>query len=319
MLKKGTICIIIQSDGISYITDILGGRIMYELIQAAENTYYMDCPAKVGFYKTGTDEVVLIDSGSDKDAGKKVKKILDAQGWKLKAIYNTHSHADHIGGNQYLQSQTGCNIYAPGIESCFTAYPILEPTVLYGGYAMQELHNKFLMAKESDVSILDDSNVPRGMEILPLPGHSYDMVGFKTGDNVVFLADCLSSAETLQKYQIGYLYDVRAYIDTLEKVKTLTADCFIPSHADASDDIIPLAQINIDKTKEIASAIKCILASPKSFDEILADIFNTCSLNMSIQQNVLIGSTVKSYLSYLKDDGQITFFFDNNRMLWQSV
>jgi len=80
---------------------------MYELIQVSENCYYIACPAKIGAVKTGPDTVCLIDSGSDKDAAKKVKKHLDANGWKLDAIYNTHSNADHIGGNRYLHEQTG--------------------------------------------------------------------------------------------------------------------------------------------------------------------------------------------------------------------
>ena len=46
---------------------------MYELIQVADNTFYMDCPSKVGFYKTGTNEVIIIDSGNDKDAGNQKK------------------------------------------------------------------------------------------------------------------------------------------------------------------------------------------------------------------------------------------------------
>ena len=100
---------------------------MYELIQVAENSYYIQSPAKIGLVLTGEGEVCLIDSGSDKSAAKKVRKILDANGWKLKAIYNTHSHADHIGGNRYLQEQTGCRIYAPGIERDFTEHPVLEP------------------------------------------------------------------------------------------------------------------------------------------------------------------------------------------------
>lgn len=53
---------------------------MYELLQAAENSFYRDCPTKVGFYRTSPTEVVLFDSGSDKNAAKKVKQILDAQG-----------------------------------------------------------------------------------------------------------------------------------------------------------------------------------------------------------------------------------------------
>ena len=81
---------------------------MYELIQAGPNTYYVNCPAKIGIYRTSETEVWLIDSGSDKDAAKKVKKILDANQWTLKGIIATHYHADHVGGCQWLQQQTGC-------------------------------------------------------------------------------------------------------------------------------------------------------------------------------------------------------------------
>ena len=44
---------------------------MYELIKISEHDYYIDCPAKTGVVLTGNNEAVLIDSGSDKDAGKK--------------------------------------------------------------------------------------------------------------------------------------------------------------------------------------------------------------------------------------------------------
>ena len=77
---------------------------MYELIPVSDNTYYIQSPAKIGLVKLSDTQVCLIDSGNDKDAGKKVLKVLNANGWTLKAIYNTHSHADHIGGNQYLQT-----------------------------------------------------------------------------------------------------------------------------------------------------------------------------------------------------------------------
>ena len=89
---------------------------MYELIQASGGSCYIRSPARIGLVRLNETDVCLIDSGGDKDAGRKVRQLLDARGWRLTAIYNTHSHADHIGGNRYLQKQTGCRIYAPDIE-----------------------------------------------------------------------------------------------------------------------------------------------------------------------------------------------------------
>ena len=122
---------------------------MYELVRITEKSCYIRCPAKIGLVRLEGDDVCLIDSGSDKEAGRKVRQILDANGWHLTAIYNTHSNADHIGGNAYLQKQTGCQAYAPGIECDFTRHPILEPSFLYGGYPFRELRHKFLLAQPS--------------------------------------------------------------------------------------------------------------------------------------------------------------------------
>lgn len=289
---------------------------MYELIQAAEYSYYIQSPAKIGLVKLNDKDVCLIDSGSDKDAGRKVRQILDTEGFNLTAIYNTHSNADHIGGNAYLQKQTGCKIYAPGIECDFTNHPVLEPSFLYGGYPFKELRHKFLLAQESIAEPLTADVLPAGFEMIELPGHFLDMVGFKTPDGAVYLADCLSSKETLDKYQIGFIYDVGTYLDTLEAAKSMEGKIFIPSHAEATDNITPLVQYNIDKVHEIAEAIIGICAEPICFESILQKLFEKYSLTMNARQYVLVGSTVRSYLSYLKDNGHINIEFSDNMLLW---
>jgi len=101
---------------------------MYELMQAGENTFYINCPSKIGVYRTSSEEVWLIDSGNDKDAGRKIQKILDQQGWKLKGIINTHSNADHIGGNTLLQDRLKCPVYSTPMENAVIENPILEPS-----------------------------------------------------------------------------------------------------------------------------------------------------------------------------------------------
>lgn len=290
---------------------------MYELIQVTDRSYYIQCPAKIGLVRLEGDQVCLIDSGSDKDAGRKVRQILDANGWRLAAIYVTHSNADHIGGCQYLQKQTGCRIFAPGIEQAFTRYPVLEPAFLYGGYPFRELRNKFLMAKESPAEELVPASLPEGFAVIPLPGHFFDMMGFRTPDDVVYLADCLSSRETLDKYQIGFLYDVAAYLDTLEKVKGLSARLFVPAHAEAAEDISALADYNIAKVRQVAERILDLCREPLSFETILQRLFTGCGLTMDFQQYVLVGSTVRSYLSWLKDTGSLDARFEDNRLLWE--
>ena len=292
---------------------------MYELIQVAERSYYIQSPAKIGLVKLNEQDVCLIDSGNDKDAGRKVRQILDANGWRLTAIYNTHSNADHIGGNKYLQGQTGCKIYAPGIDCAFTRHPVLEPSFLYGGYPCKELRHKFLMAQESDAQELTQESLPEGFEIIPLPGHFFDMVGFRTPDDVVYLADCLSSRETLDKYQIGFIYDVAAYLDTLEMVKSLRAKMFVPAHAAASEDVADLAQYNIDKVLEIADKIIGICQEPLCFEAILQKLFTDYRLTMNFEQYVLVGSTIRSYLAWLKDTGRVNALFENNMLLWQRI
>ena len=290
---------------------------MYELIQVTDRSYYIQCPAKIGLVRLEGDQVCLIDSGSDKDAGRKVRQILDANGWRLAAIYVTHSNADHIGGCQYLQKQTGCRIFAPGIEQAFTRYPVLEPAFLYGGYPFRELRHKFLMAKESPAEELVPASLPEGFAVIPLPGHFFDMVGFRTPDDVVYLADCLSSRETLDKYQIGFLYDVAAYLDTLEKVKGLSARLFVPAHAEAAEDIVSLAGYNIAKVRQVAERILDLCREPLSFETILQRLFTGCGLTMDFQQYVLVGSTVRSYLSWLKDTGSLDARFEDDRLLWE--
>ena len=292
---------------------------MYELVQVSENCYYIQSPAKIGVVKINSNDVCLIDSGNDKDAGRKVRQILDANNWNLVAIYNTHSNADHIGGNKYLQSQTGCKIYAPSIECDFTNHTILEPAFIYGGYPPKELKHKFLLAQESNVELLTKDVLPQGFEIIELPGHFFNMVGFRTLDDVVYLADCLSSKATLEKYKIGFVYDVKAYLQTLEMVKTLKGKLFIPSHADITEDIAELAQYNINTVNEIAEKIVEICSAPKCFEDILKNLFDEYSLTMTFEQYALVGSTVKSYLSYLKDTGKLNIQFTDNKLLWYKV
>ncbi|EJW20640.1 hypothetical protein IMCC14465_15270 [alpha proteobacterium IMCC14465] len=46
------------------------------------------------------------------DAAPLLQALAD-RNWNLTAIYNTHHHYDHVGGNLELKEKTGCKIYGP--------------------------------------------------------------------------------------------------------------------------------------------------------------------------------------------------------------
>lgn len=290
---------------------------MFELTQAGDCSYYVNAPAKIGIYCSGDGQVCLIDSGNDKDAGRKLLRILEQRGWQLTGIVNTHSNADHIGGNHFIQQKTGCKIFAEGIEGHFTESPILEPAFLYGGFPAGALRHKFLMAQPSSVSPFSDPNFPSGLKVIPLPGHFFQMYGFRTPDDTVFLADCLSSAATLEKYHVSFIYDVAAYLDTLDAVARMEGRLFVPSHAEATDDIGPLVDLNRKKVRQIADLICTFCRTPASSEAVLKHVFDSYGLTMNFEQHVLVGSTVRSYLSWLHDSGELEAEFTDNTLRWK--
>lgn len=292
---------------------------MYELIQLSEHDYYIDCPSKIGLVRLNDTDAAAIDSGSDKDTAKKVLRHITAQGWNLTMILNTHSHADHIGGNRFLQEKTGCRVFAHGLEAVYTGSPELEAMTLWGGNPFRDLQNKFLMAQSSTAELLTQAALPQGMELIPLPGHCFDMVGFRTADGNIFLGDCVSSEETLRKYGIGYLWDPEAFIASLENVKNLQAAKFIPAHAAVTENIVPLAEINIAAVRDVEAKILSACGEGAAFEEILQRIFTVYGLTMNAQQYVLIGSTLRSYLSWMYKQGKAAFSFAENRMIWRAV
>lgn len=287
-----------------------------ELVRVGERTYYIKNATNIGIYKIDETQVYLIDTGNDKEAGKKILRIIDEQGWKVKGIITTHSNADHIGGNKVIQDRTNCNILAYNIEKSFTECPILESSFLYGGYPFKDIKNKFLLAKESVVTPIAN-NLPDGLEYFTLKGHFFDMIGIKTSDNVYFLADSLFSEETITKYHLFFIYDVREFLNTLNYLNTLNGSLYIPSHCEATNNISSLIELNRNKVKEIIDKIYNICEKEMSFEEILKYIFDEYNLTMNANQYVLVGSTIRSYLSYLLDENKLSYEFKDNKMLWK--
>ena len=64
-------------------------------------------------HEPGSGETTVVDPAE----AESVLRELDARGWGLTQIWNTHWHPDHTGGNAALKAATGCFVTGPAAEA----------------------------------------------------------------------------------------------------------------------------------------------------------------------------------------------------------
>jgi len=297
------------------------GDALVDTVKLGASTEYIPGRVNVGLY-LADDGVRLIDSGLDDEAGRKIARMLEERKIPLRRIVTTHSNADHCGGNAFLIKRTGCSVAATRLESTVMENPVLEPLLLWSAFPFAELENKFLQAKPSEVDMVigntgtfDESR----LEAVPLPGHFLDMIGVRTQDDVLFVADSVFSEELIEKYAVMFVLDVAAALKTLDWLTVAEAAWFVPSHAPATENIIPLAEANRKGLLRVSEAVLDCCGEPASREEILRAIAGRFSLSMSVSEYVLNSAAVGAHLSWLRKRGQVSPFVEQGVLLWRKT
>lgn len=296
---------------------------MAELKRLKGNTYYIDSAANIGVIANGEGKAIIVDTGIDDDSGRKILRLIKEEGLTPAAIINTHFHADHCGGNSFIIKREGIPVYASGLEKAAIENPILEPYYLFSANPLKVMQNKFLMAKKSKVDyVLKEGEMEiEGvkLKIIPLPGHSPEMIGVGTPDHVLFLGDAFFSEKILKKYALAYSTDIGKTLDSLEHLKTLEYDYFVPAHGEVLEDPIPTIDTNIKQIYEIKEKIEALCDTPKSREEIVAYISDLYKINLNISQYYLTSSAISAYLSYMTSEGILGVKVSENNIKWTKI
>lgn len=292
----------------------MGNRTLYpyELHHLKGKTYYIDGPTNIGVYMLNDNEACLIDCGTAKE-GPIIETLLRRYHLKLKYIINTHSHADHSGANLYLMRMTGCKIIASKIERAFLRDSKLDIGFLNGGYPLKEYDSE-LMHIDDQKEIYSLESLPRELRSFKLPGHHYGMIGIRTADGVYFIADTLGSKDLIDKQHILLIYDVQGYLNSLNFIQGLEGNILVPSHSAVTTEIRELVEFNRRKIIEISHVICAYLKEEHTTEDVIAYIFGRYKLRITYNKYLLISSTIRSYLSFLSNQGKIKNYFKNNAL-----
>lgn len=307
------------------------------VINISDCIYYISGPTNIGIIEERLSDtqsnLYMIDSGCNTEDGKRIfseiTEYFSNKTITIKAIINTHSHADHCGANKYIQQKTNCEIWITENEQGSLINPFLQPIISWGGNPLPEINSSYYVAEKTIPNKIINTNenfiLSNGIKLsfINLPGHYFEMIGILCENNnkkILFASDGIFGRKNIGKYWIPFLYNVKDFKNSLDTISSLNADFCIPGHGEPTAQIEETVELN---KIAIISNEQCILEALKHKDltqeDILKYIADKNEINLHIAQYMLIGCTVKAYLSFLYNEGKISYHIKENKMYWCKV
>lgn len=272
--------------------------------------------------ENGAGGALLIDTGLDDSHARKLLRELDAVGLTPSAILNTHSHADHHGGNAaILKRFPDLPIYAPPLEAAVIRHPVLEPLTLYGAMPPAELCNKFLLAPASPAQPLEAGMHTLGgaeVQLLNVPGHAAEQFAVRIG-SVLYAADALFGAEALAKHPLTFCADSAAQKASAQALGELSGiGTVLVGHGQPASELYALAEENLAAYAATTDwVLQAVQAGHRDTDSILAAVCGYAGLHMTGAGPLLLNrAVVSAHLKELLTDGILRLVVVENRLCW---
>lgn len=301
-------------------------------IRLSKSVYCLLDHTNIGIIED-VDYLILVDSGLNSENASEIDKLIQTTfNKKIGAIINTHSNADHAGGNKYFSEKYNCKIYTTPKESAFLENPYLESALIWGAHPFDKIRTSYFECEKSIATDLVNENsqikLNNGtiIKFISLPGHFIDMIGIFISDidekNTIFLGDSIFGAQMITKYNISYMINVSEFKNTLDKIIKINSDFYIPSHGTiitSKEELIRVAKMNKNEIDKIQNYLLFICSTPMQFDDILANVFNEYHIRTTASQIVLIGSTIKNHLTDLYCNKKLEMICNDGRMFWKKI
>jgi glyoxylase-like metal-dependent hydrolase (beta-lactamase superfamily II) len=294
------------------------------LERLTDRVWYAPGGVNIGVILADDQRAIMIDTGLNDSAARKVLRRVDEFGYRVGTIVTTHGHADHFGGNAFVVKRTGARVYAPAWDETVLRYPMFQPLCLFAGAdPPQSLRSGFLLGSASPVDVIYDAGpmLVEGvvLEAISLAGHSGNQMGILV-DGVFFAADVVLPDRVIERYKMPYLYSVTDHLAALDRADAVRHAVCVPGHGPILAHVNELVVPNRDLVLRVAALIVDLCASPSTPEDILAVVLTQLgAVPGDAAAYYLLHPTVFAYLSHLEREGSLRHTIEAGRSWWERV
>jgi glyoxylase-like metal-dependent hydrolase (beta-lactamase superfamily II) len=266
--------------------------------------------SRLPVYKLDEQNIIMIDSGLPRE-WEGIETCLEKADLFVKAVLTSHYHPDHIGNHLRLRRKYGTKLYL----SPFAASAKADPMNMLGGMVgittYRRVQQHFGEPFAPDFTI--DWNAPSievegaVFQILQLPGHCSEHMGFITPDNVGYVADTVLSKNIIEHLRSTFTTCVELDLASKESLTRLSCDKYIVAHNAVCDSIRELALQNREHMLQRLQLLEDIAGEYMDLDTLIARFLEvTHNIPDSVRKVAGTRHNLIPLVDYLMDTGRFT-------------
>ena len=297
-----------------------------DLINIKGNTFYIKGGTNTGVYIYNDNTALIVDPGLSGLRPKRIMNILENDNINLKFIINTHEHNDHYGAcNQFREFYKDVNIFCSQYAKIYIEHPSLFSKYIIGGKS-NEFMDERLRSKSLEQTYIDEvlnegivNLNNEDFKVIDFKGHTPGSIGILTKDKVLFVGDLLIGLNMLKKYDFLFLYDLKEYMNSLDKLRNIDFEYIVASHSKeliTKKESEKIIKNHEDAVYKYVNQIKEELNTPMGIEALLKNIILKNELKCNYKEYHFFKSSLISVISYLASLQEIDYILSQGELLY---
>jgi glyoxylase-like metal-dependent hydrolase (beta-lactamase superfamily II) len=239
-----------------------------------------------------------------------ILELLQKEDLRIAAVLTSHAHIDHTGNHQALQREHGATIYMTPFDAAVSGSPMNLKAYLYGtSYHGVMDYGASMLCRTDKIIYPEDTQVEvegARFDILRLPGHAPEHLGFVTPDRVAYVADALMSDKVLDSVRIPYCMCCELDFQTKRALREMNYARYIIPHNGVYDEIAALADRNAQKLQEKIETVAGLAGRYMTMETLVAKAAAAMGVTGDTIYKVRVAErNIRVFVEHLLDIGRL--------------